>query len=462
MTQKNSPKNNKMAVMPMPKLVFTMSLPLMISLLVQSLYNIVDGIFVAKISEEALTATSLAYPFQLLMVAVSVGTGVGVNAAIAHRLGAKQNKEANQMAFTGLVLSLAWTILFCLLGIFCTSAFVKMVAESGSTADLCETYLRICMTFCLGIFVETLAQRLLQATGKTFLSMISLVVGALTNIILDPIMIFGYFGFPALGISGAAIATVIGQWLGALVALVLNGVMNPEIRFEKPEALIDMKAIGAIYKVGVPTIVMQAMGSVMLTAFNSVLLPVSSTAVAFFGVYYKLQNFLFMPMNGLGQAAIPIVGFNYGAKNGERIQAAIRCVLGAGVVIGLVGTLIFMVFPRQLLLLFSASAAMLEIGVPALRIISLIFCLTSVTIIIGYCGSGLGNGVINMVAAALRQLIVLVPLAILFLKIGGLDKIWFSLWGSEVIAFGYAVIRFRIELKRKVKPLIENAAQEAN
>ncbi|MGN1030079.1 MAG: MATE family efflux transporter [Butyricicoccaceae bacterium] len=446
-------KHNKMAVMPMGKLVFTMSLPLMISLLVQSLYNIVDGIFVAKLSEEAFTATTLAYPIQLLMIAVSVGTGVGVNALISRKLGAKQQAEANQAATTGLLLSLFCTLLFMLLGLLCPKAFANIFTQDAATALLCERYLRICMLFCLGVFVSTLAQRLLQATGNTFLSMISLVAGALTNIALDPIMIFGLLGCPAMGIQGAAIATVIGQWLSAIVALVLNYYKNPEICFVFRGYQCTPDMILSIYQVGAPTIVMQAMGSIMLSAMNAILMPVSQAAVAFFGAYYKLQNFLFMPMNGLGQAAIPIIGYNYGAKNGERVKQALKTAVPAAVCIALAGTLIFVLFPRQLLCLFTASDAMLKIGVPALRTISVTFVLAAVTMILGYSASGLGNGLMNMVGSALRQLIVLLPFAYLFARFAGVDQIWYAMWISECAAAIYSVLSIRAELKQKVQPL---------
>ena len=446
----DSRKQNKMAVMPMGKLVFTMSLPLMISLLVQSLYNIVDGIFVARISEKALTATSLAYPIQILMVAVSVGTGVGVNALISRLLGARKHEEANCIATTGLVLSLICTAIFMLLGIFGVKFFVSMFTQDLETGALCESYLRICMIFCLGIFVETLAQRLLQAAGNTFLSMISLVVGALTNIILDPIMIFGLLGCPAMGIRGAAIATVIGQWMGAAVALVLNYLKNPEIRFAVKGYRLTLKDVASIYKVGFPTIIMQAMGSIMISTINGILMPISSTAVAFFGVYYKLQNFLMMPLNGLGQAAIPIVGFNYGAKNGSRVLQALKTMIPAAIVIALVGTGIFMAFPAQLLQLFAAGNEMLGIGIPALRIISVTFVFAAVTTILGYSASGLGNGVINMMGTALRQFLLLVPFVYLFATNGGVERIWYAFWISEGVAVVFSIFSVRREFAKKI------------
>lgn len=446
----NNEKQNKMAVMPMRQLVLTMSLPLMISLLVQSLYNIVDGIFVARISEEALTATSLAYPVQVLMVAVSVGTGVGVNALISRQIGARQKEDANQTATTGLVLALICTAVFMCLGIFFTGRFVVLFTDDPITGGLCESYLRICMIFCLGVFVETLAQRLLQAVGLTFLSMISLVVGALINIILDPVMIFGLLGCPAMGIQGAAIATVIGQWGGAVIALVLNHCKNAEIHFVWKGFCLKKDVVFAIYKVGFPSIITQAVGSVMLFSVNAILMTFSATAVAFYGVYYKLQNFLMLPINGMGQAAIPIVGFNYGAKNSGRVKAVIRTMLPFAIGFALFGTVIFMLLPTQLLGLFAASAEMLVIGVPALRIISVTFALAAVTTVLGYACSGLGNGVINMLGTALRQLILLVPFIYLFALNGGIEKTWFAIWIAEGLAAAYSILSTRREFRKKL------------
>ncbi|MGN0984594.1 MAG: MATE family efflux transporter [Gemmiger sp.] len=441
---------NKMAVMPMRRLVLTMSLPLMVSLLVQSLYNIVDGIFVARISEDALTATSLAYPMQILMVAASVGTGVGVNALLSRLLGAGRQREAEEAATTGLVLSLLCTLLFLLLGQFATPLFVSLFTTDPVTGSLCQSYLRICMTFCLGIFMETLAQRLLQSTGNTFLSMISLVAGALTNIILDPILIFGLLGLPALGIRGAAIATVTGQWLGAVVAMALHHFKNPEIRFRFRGYHLTAASVGAIYKVGAPTILTQAMGCIMLSSLNGILMPLSSTAVAFFGVYYKLQNFLMMPIIGLGQAAIPIVGYNYGAKNPGRIREALQTMLPAALLIAAAGTGIFLVFPAQLLGLFSASEEMLAIGVPALRIICLTFVCAAATTVVGYAGAGLGNGLINLLGTALRQFLVLVPLVWLLSRSGRVENVWYAVWAAELAAAAFSGLCFWAELRRKV------------
>ena len=446
----DSKKQNKMGVMPVGKLVFTMSLPLMASLLVQSLYNIVDGIFVARLSEKALTATSIAYPIQILMVAASVGTGVGVNALISRLLGAKKHKEAEQIATTGLILALIFTVVFALLGVWGSGAFASMFTQDPETGAYCATYLRICMIFCIGIFLETLTQRLLQATGNTFASMISLIVGAVVNIILDPIMIFGLLGCPAMGIKGAAVATVIGQCMGAITALLLNHFRNPELHFAVKDFRFKKESVIEIYKVGLPTIIMQAMGSIMISAINGILMPISSTAVAFFGAYYKLQNFLMMPINGLGQAAIPIVGFNYGAKNEGRIEKTLKIMIPTAAIIALIGTAIFMIFPSQLLHLFSASKEMLDMGVPALRIISVTFICAAVTTILGYSAAGLGNGVINMMGTAIRQLILLVPFVYLFSMNGDISKVWFAFWISEGAAIIYSGFSMRRELSKKL------------
>lgn len=453
-------KENKMGVMPIPKLVITMALPLMLSLLVQSLYNIVDGIFVAKISEEAFTATSLAYPVQLLMVAVSVGTGVGVNAVVSRMVGAKRYDDANRAATTGLVLSLIGTLVFMIFGAFFLKFYIRTCSGSENALAMCESYLRICTLFCLGVFLETLGQRLLQAVGNTFLSMISLIAGAVTNIILDPVLIFACH----MGIEGAAVATVIGQWVGAAVALILNAVTNHEVKFAIKGFRMRKDTVWPIYKVGLPTILTQAMGAIMLFSMNAILgmlLPGvsdsgtanSAPAIAFFGGYYKLQNFLFMPIMGLGQAAIPIVGFNYGAKNSGRIKQVLRTAVPVAMGIGLLGTILFEAIPGPLLKIFSASEAALAIGVPGLRIIAVTFILGSVTTVLGYTCSGLGNGMVNMVGTCLRQFIPLVPLAFLFGKLGGVSVVWYAMWVSELLAVLFSILATRSEFRTKVASL---------
>jgi putative MATE family efflux protein len=352
-------------------------------------------------------------------------------------------------AATGVILSLISTFVFVLIGILFADRFVRTFTDNEQIARYGVEYLSICMIFSLGSLVSTMFQRFLQATGDTFCSMLSLVAGAVTNIILDPILIFGLLGFPALEVKGAAIATVIGQWVSAVVAIWLNAVKNKAVPVRFEGYRLNGQVVRQIYQVGFPTIVTQAVGSIMVAAINAILMPFSSTAVAFFGVYYKLQNFLFMPMNGLGQAAIPIVGFSYGANNKKRIKEAIFTTLPIGVGIALIATVIFMLFPAQLLGLFSASSEMLTLGVPALRIISVTFALSSVTMILGYAMSGMGNGIINMLGTALRQLILFVPCAYLFSKYLGIDKVWYSMWISETVAVIYAICASLRELRKK-------------
>ena len=387
-----------------------MSLPLMFSLLVQSLYNIVDSIVVARLSENALTATLLAYPVQILMVAVAVGSGVGVNLLLSRTFGAKKYEEAGKIATTGLILAAASSVVFLLLGIFCAKTFVSLFTSDPEISVYCEQYLSICMIFCTGTFIETMCQRFLQAVGSTVLSMVSLVAGAVTAFLIH---------------------------------------MKKIRRLRSLQGRIA----GEIYKVGLPTALTQALGSIMVSAFNGILMPFSSTAVAFFGVYYKLQNFLFMPMNGLGQAAIPIVGYNYGNGNGKRVKEIMRTILPIGGGIAILGTAIFMIFPRQLLQLFSASEEMLALGVPALRIISVTFLFATMTIVLGYAASGLGNGLINMIGTALRQFIIFVPLAHFLAKYQGITRVWYSVWISETVAVCYSILSSWHEFRKKLKTI---------
>ena len=429
---------NKLAEMPIRPLLYTMAVPLMLSLLVQSLYNIVDSIFVARLSETALTAASLVYSIQFLMIAVGVGTAVGLNALLSRKIGEHKTEEACQAATTGLFLMILTSLIFSIVGIFLSDAIADKMAADSELQTLYQQYLSINLVYCWGIFLQTYGQRLLQAVGDSILSMISLIIGAVLNIILDPIMIFGLLGCPAMGIRGAAIATVIGQMVGAIAALLFNRFRNPIIHVHLKNYHFRWQDISDIYRVGLPTIIMQAIGSIMTFAVNSILLPVSATAVAFFGVYYKLQNFLMMPINGLGQAAIPIVGYNYGDKKYLRVQETWIVLLPTGAIIALCGTVIFWCFPGQLLQLFSASQEMLTLGIPALRIISVSFVMAAITILCGYFASGLGNGIINMISAAIRQLILLVPCLLIFIKISGISHGWYAFWIAEIVACIYS------------------------
>lgn len=452
-------KQNKMAVMPMKQLLVTMSVPLMMSLLIQSLYNIVDSMFVAGYSEQALTATTLVYPVQFLMIAVGVGTAVGLNALLSRKIGQKRVDDACRAATTGLVLVLVESLIFCLVGILGKQQVAGLLTDDPSLQADCLSYLSINLVWCWGLFLQTYAQRLLQAVGDTVLSMVSLIIGAGVNIILDPIMIFGYFGCPEMGVAGAAAATVIAQGASAAAALLFNRTKNPLIHVRLKGYVFRLKDVGDIFRVGLPTIVMQAIGSVMNFAANSILLSVSSTAVAAFGVYYKLQNFLMMPMNGLGQAAIPIAGFNLGAGNADRIRSLQKILTKAGIFFSIAATVVFLAIPGPLLSLFSAGEEMRAIGIPALRIISITFLFSTMTILWGYLASGLGNGVISMVAGALRQLIVLIPLMYVLTKVFGLPITWLAFWTSEGTAFLYSLFAIRREVKKKTA-LIESRQEK--
>lgn len=435
-------KQNKMGVMPMGKLLMQMSVPLMMSLLIQSLYNIVDSMFVAGYSEEALTATTLVYPVQFLMIAVGVGTAVGMNALRSRRLGQKRTEEACQAAGTGLIIVLAESLVFCLLGVFAKQQIAAMLTDDPDLMRACLSYLSINLVWCWGLFLQTYAQRLLQAVGDPVLSMISLIIGAAVNIVLDPIMIFGYFGCPEMGVAGAA------------AALLFNRIRNPVIHVHLKGYVFRWQDVKDIFRVSFPTIIMQAIGAFMNYAANWIMLGVSSTAVATFGVYYKLQNFLMMPMNGLGQAAIPIAGYNLGAGNGDRIVSLKRILTRSAIVFALAGTAVFMAVPAQLLSLFSASGEMLAYGFPALRIISVTFVFSTLTIAWGYLGSGLGNGVISMIAGFLRQLGILIPLMYVLTKFAGLPWTWFAFWAAEGAAFLYTRRAIQKEVTAKAE---ENA-----
>ena len=413
---------NKLAEMPIRPLLYTMAVPLMLSLLIQSLYNIVDSIFVARLSETALTAASLVYAIQFLMIAIGVGTAVGLNALLSRKLGQKKPEEACRAATTGLFLLLGTSLVFTLVGLLFSNQIAAALTNDSELQELCREYLSVNLVFCWGIFLQTYGQRLLQAVGDTVLSMISLIIGAVINIILDPIMIFGLLGCPAMGIRGAAIATVIGQLIGAAAALWFNRVKNPVIHVRLKGYRFLWQDVADIYRVGLPTIVMQAIGSVMTFA-----------------------------VNGLGQAAIPVVGFNYGSGQSDRVKQAWKVLLPTGVVFALCGTAVFLLFPAQLLGLFSASNEMLAFGVPALRIISVMFLFAVITILCGYFASGLGNGVVNMIGGALRQLVVLVPCLWLLIRTAGIDKAWFAFWVSEVVACAYSLWAVRKELRNKVK-----------
>ena len=440
-----------MGVLPVGRLLAGMAVPMMISMLVQACYNVVDSVFVAQLSQDALNAVSLAFPIQNLLIAVSAGTCVGVNALLSRSLGEKKQEMADRAAGTGIFLSLCSFVVFALIGLFLSRPFFLAQTKNEVIVEYGTQYATVCLGLSIGVFSQFCFERLLQSTGRTFYAMCTQLTGAVINIVLDPILIFGYFGAPRLEVVGAAVATVAGQIVAAIIAVIINIKRNPDIHIRLREIRWNRVVAGEIYRVGLPTIVMQAIGSVMTFAVNGILLGVSSTAVAFFGIYYKLQNFLMMPVNGLGQAAIPVVGFNYGSGQSDRVNQAWKVLLPTGVVFALCGTAVFLLFPVQLLGLFSASDEMLAFGVPALRIISVTFLFAVTTILCGYFASGLGNGVVNMIGGALRQLVVLVPCLWLLIRTMGIEKAWFAFWVSEVVACAYSLWATKKELRNKGK-----------
>lgn len=420
--------------MPIGKLLFNMSLPMMISMLVQALYNIVDSIFVAKLSENALTAVSLAFPLQTLLIAVATGTGVGMNALLSRSLGEHKFKEANKIGVNAAFLYFLSYLVFLILGFTVVKPFYASQIK-GADAEIMEMgieYLRTVMIFSFGLLAQIYFERLLTSTGKTLFSMTSQLCGALTNIILDPIMIFGLLGCPAMGVTGAAVATVIGQCVAAVVVFTCNHKFNTEIKIHFQGFRPDIKIIGTIYAIGVPSIIMQSIGSVMTYSMNRILIAFSSTATAVFGVYFKLQSFFFMPVFGLNNGITPIIAFNYGAQNRKRMIKTIKLSLITAFCLTFVGFLSFELIPQVLLGMFNASEDMLAIGIPALRIIGVHYLIAWFCIICGTVFQALGKAVYSMIVSILRQLVVLIPVAYLLSRIGGLHVVWWCFPIAEV------------------------------
>lgn len=436
-------KENKMGSMNIKRLILTMSAPIVVSMMVQSLYNVVDSIFVAQISEEAITAVSMAFPFQQLMMSVGIGTAIGVNSLLARNLGAKQFSQVNKIANNGLLLAFLSFIAFFMMGLLLSDKLITIQTDNQEIISHGPVYLRICLMGSLGIFTHLMFERLLQATGKTMYTMIAQISGALMNIILDPIMIFGWFGMPAMGLAGAALATVISQYVGALVVAYLCIRKEKDIdigfRYIKP----DFKIIRDIYAVGIPSIIMISISSVTIFSMNQILAKFSITAVALLGIYFKLQSFIFMPVFGLNNGIIPIVGYNYGAGNKERMRETIFLGMRYAVTIMLIGTLIMMVFPDKLLGMFNASDQMMDIGRVAFRIICISFPFAAISIISIGVFQAIGKGTLSMIISIIRQLVVLVPLAYLFSLTGNLSMVWWSVIIAELVAVSICVRNIR-------------------
>ena len=448
-------KENKMGTMPVNKLLVTMSLPMVISMIVQALYNIVDSIFVSRLSEDALTAVSMAFPMQNLMISVAVGTGVGINAMLSRALGEKKFEAANKTAENGIFIEVLGYVLFLLIGIFVTKPFFLAQAGAGDIANMGIEYTRICLLMSFGIFMQIGFERILQSTGRTIFTMITQSTGAIINIILDPILIFGLFGMPKMGVAGAAIATVTGQICAAILAITFNLTKNPDVHISfkgfKPQIIF----VKNILSVGIPSIIMSSVGSAMTFGMNKILITFSSTAVAVFGVYFKLNSFVFMPVFGLNNGMVPIVSYNYGAQNKKRLTKTIKLAIMYAVCIMFIGIMLFQFMPDVLLKLFDASDHMLEIGIPALRVISLSFAFAGICIVISSSLQALGHGFLSMMISITRQLIILLPSAYILAKIGGIHAVWWSFNIAEIASLTLSLLFFKHMYNKIIKHLGE-------
>lgn len=449
----NTLQENKMGVMPVGKLMVNMALPMIISMLVQALYNVVDSVYVSQVSESAVTALSLAFPIQNLQIGFAVGIGVGVNSLLSKSLGERNQKAANLAAGNGMVLMLIVTALFMLFGLFGVRPYFEMQSNVAETVEGGIVYTRIISVFSAGIFLEILGERLLQATGRTVHTMISQSLGAIINIILDPILIHGWLGMPAMGIAGAAVATVIGQWAGALLVLFFNWRHNPEVQFGKQYLKLEKKTVGSILTVGVPSIVMNGIGSVMNFGMNQILQGFTETATSVFGVYFKLQSFFFMPLFGINNATISIMAYNYGARKPDRLLKSLKYACGAAVSIMLLGLAVFQFFPAVMLNMFNPTPAFLEIGQVALRTISWSFPIAAIGIALGASFQALGNGIYSTIVSLCRQMLVLLPAAYLLSLSGQVDLVWMSFPIAEVVSGIVTVLLFARLYRQKIKPL---------
>ena len=461
--QKNKPdlRENKMGVMPVGKLLLNMAIPMIISMLVQAFYNVVDSVYVSRVSESAVTALSLAFPVQNMQIGFAIGIGVGVNSLLSKSLGEGNRDMANRTAGNGVFLALIAVAVFMLFGFFGTRPYYEMQSDVAETVEGGIAYSSICCIFTLGIFVEILGERLLQATGRTVHTMITQGTGAIVNIILDPIFIFGYFGIPAMGVAGAAVATVIGQWIAAALAMIFNLKCNPDVQLGLKYMKPDWKVIRQILTVGVPTIIMNSIGSIMNFGMNQVLLgfkTVGETAAGVFGIYFKLQSFFFMPLFGINNATISIIAFNYGAKKPDRIVKTLKIACGIALGLMIVGFLAFQLIPELLLALFNPSDSFLEIGCSALRIISWCFPVAAICISLGASFQALGNGIYSTITSLCRQLIVLLPVAYLLSLSGDVHLVWWSFPIAEVVSLTATVIFFVKIFRDKVKPIMTEQA----
>lgn len=430
-------KENKMGTMGINRLLITMSLPMMLSMLVQSMYNIVDSVFVAQYSPKALTAVSLCFPVQTLMIAFASGTGIGINSILSRKLGEGDKKSAGSAALNGILLGAITSLFFALFGMFFSDKIFGFFTKDAETVKMAAEYMWICTVFSLGSIMQTVAEKLLISTGKTMFSMTSQILGAVTNIILDPIFIFTL----NMGIAGAAWATVIGQWAAMIFAFVLNAAKNREISLSPKGFRPSGEMIKEIYKIAVPSIIMQSIISIMTVGMNKIL--ANDTAISVFGVYYKIHSFIFMPIFGLTAAMIPIVAYNYGAHKRDRIIKATRLALVIALSIMALGTVLFELFPEIFLKIFNADSELLRIGVPALRIICIGFCFSGFSIVFSSCFQALGKAYLSMIVSISRQLAVILPLAYILKSLFGLEYVWFSMTSAEVVGSLMCMLMYR-------------------
>lgn len=448
--KKEELKENKMGIMPVGRLLITMSLPMIISMLVQAMYNIVDSIFVAQIGEGALTAVSLAFPIQSLMIAIASGTGVGINALLSRSLGEKNFERANKAALNGIFVIILSYIIFAVFGVLFARKFFEAQSTDIEIVNYGTQYLSICCILCIGLFIQMTFERILQATGRTMYTMITQATGAIINIILDPILIFGLFGVPKLGVAGAAIATIFGQIVAGSLAIYFNIKRNSDVNFSIKGFRPEKEIIKVIYAVGIPSIIMQSIGSVMTYGFNTILMSFSSTAVSVFGVYFKLQSFIFMPVFGLNNGFIPIVAYNYGAKNKKRIMDVTKIGVSIAVSIMILGLISFQIFPQVFLKMFNASNDMISMGIPAFRIISLHFAFAGFCIIVGSVFQALGNGIASLIISFTRQILILLPAAYILGQTIGLNGGWYSFPIAEIGSVLLTTYFFRNIYKKKI------------
>ena len=444
---------NKMGVMPIGKLLINMALPMIISMLVQALYNVVDSIYVSQISENAVTALSLAFPIQNLQIGFAVGIGVGVNALLSKSLGQKDQENANFAAGNGAVIMVIATVVFMIFGVVGVEPFFRIQTDVPATLEASITYTRICSIGCLGVFISILCERLLQSTGRTIYTMITQSMGAIINIILDPILIHGQLGLPAMGIAGAAWATIIGQWSSAILGIIFNLTCNPEVHLHPKYFRLRGKTVAPILTVGIPSVVMNGIGSVMTFGMNQILQGFRETATSVFGVYFKLQSFFFMPLFGLNNATISIIAYNYGARKPDRIMKTLKISSISALTLMITGMLIFQFAPELLLSMFNPSQDFMTMGCAALRTISFAFPIAAVCIALSASFQALGNGIYSTIISLARQLIVLLPAAYLLSLSGDVNLVWWSYPIAEIISGALTFYFFLRIYRQRIKPL---------